>query len=202
MSNSLWPHRLQPARLLFLWDFPAKNTGASCHFLLQGIFPTQGVNSHLLCLMNWQAVLYQLCHLESVYFIGQHKEVKWCFWTVVLEKTLESPLDCKEIKPVNLKGNQSWILIGRIDAEAPTLWPPDAKNWFIGKDTDAGKVWSWEENGTTEDEMVDVITDSKDMRLSKLWELVMDKGTFSSGPHCVRPLHHARLSWVAPQGMA
>ena len=154
MSNSLWPHRLQPARLLFLWDFPAKNTGASCHFLLQGIFPTQGLNSHLLCLMNWQAVLYQLCHLESVYFIGQHKEVKWCFWTVVLEKTLESPLDCKEIKPVNLKGNQSWILIGRIDAEAPTLWPPDAKNWFIGKDTDAGKGWRWEEKGMTEDEMV------------------------------------------------
>ena len=69
----------------------------------------------------------------------------WCFWTVVLEKTLESPLNCKEIKLVNHKGNQSWIFIGRTDAEAeiPTLWPPDAKNWLIGKDPDAGKDWRW-----------------------------------------------------------
>ena len=71
----------------------------------------------------------------------------WCFWTVVLEKTLENPLDCKEIKPVNLKGNQSWIFIGRTDAEAetPMLWPPDVKNWLIGKDPDAGKDWGKEE---------------------------------------------------------
>ena len=80
----------------------------------------------------------------------------WCFQTVVLEKTLESPLDCKEIKLVNPKGNQSWLFIGRTDAEAetPILWPPDAKNWLIGKDPDDGKDWWWEEKGTTEDEMV------------------------------------------------
>ena len=80
----------------------------------------------------------------------------WCFWTVVLEKTLESSLDCKEIKPVNPKGNQPWIFIGRIDAEAetPILWPPDAKSRLIGKEPDAGKDWRWEEKGTTEDEMV------------------------------------------------
>ena len=79
----------------------------------------------------------------------------WCFWTVVLERTLESPLDCKEIKPVNPKGNQSWIFIGRTDAEAeaPILWPPDVKNWLNGKDPDAGKDWRQEEKGTTEDEM-------------------------------------------------
>ena len=77
-----------------------------------------------------------------------------CFWTVVLETTLESSLDCKEIKPVNPKGNQSWIFIGRAEAEAPILWPPDAKNWLIGKDCDAGKDWRQEEKGTTEDEMV------------------------------------------------
>ena len=77
----------------------------------------------------------------------------WCFWTVVLEKTLESPLDCKEIKLVNPKGNQSWIFIGRTDAEMPILWPLHAKNWFIGKDPDAGKDWGQEEKGTTEDEM-------------------------------------------------
>ena len=80
----------------------------------------------------------------------------WCFWTVVLAKTLESPLDCKEIQPVNPKGNQSWMFIGRTDAEAetPILWSPDAKNWLIGKDPDAGKDWRQEEMGTTEDEMV------------------------------------------------
>ena len=77
----------------------------------------------------------------------------WCFWTMVLEKTLESPLDCKEIKPVNPKGNQSWIFIGRTDAEAPILWPPEAKNWLIGKDPDAGKDRR-QEKGMTEDEMV------------------------------------------------
>ena len=79
----------------------------------------------------------------------------WCFWTVVLEKTLESPLDCKEIKTINPKGNQSWIIIGRADAEAevPILWPPDVKSWLIGTDTDAGKDWRQEEKGMTEDEM-------------------------------------------------
>ena len=79
----------------------------------------------------------------------------WCFWTVVLEKTLESLLDCKEIQPVHPKENQSWIFIGRTDAEteAPVLWPPDAKNWFIGKDPEAGKDWRQEEKGLTEDEM-------------------------------------------------
>ena len=80
----------------------------------------------------------------------------WCFWTVVLEKTLECPLNCKEIKPVHPKGDQSWIFIGRTDAEAeaPMLWPPSAKSWLIGKDPDAGKDWRQEEKGTTEDEMV------------------------------------------------
>ena len=80
----------------------------------------------------------------------------WCFWTVVLEKTLESPLDCKEVQPVYPEGNQSWIFIERTDDEAdiPILWPSDAKNWLIGKDPDAGKDWRWEKKGTTEDEMV------------------------------------------------
>ena len=78
----------------------------------------------------------------------------WCFWTVVLE-TLESPLDCKEVQPVQPKGNQSWVFIGRTDAEAeaPILWPPDAKNWLLGKDPDAGKDWKQEDKGMTEDEM-------------------------------------------------
>ena len=81
---------------------------------------------------------------------------KWCFWTVVLEKTPESLLDCKEIQPVHPKGNQSWIFIARTDAEAetPILWPPDVKSWLIWKEPEAGKDWRWKEKGTTEDEMV------------------------------------------------
>ena len=80
----------------------------------------------------------------------------WCFWTVVLEKTLESPLESKEIQPVHPKGDQPWVFIGRTDAKAetPILWPPDANNWLIGKDPDAGKDWRWESKGTTEDEVV------------------------------------------------
>ena len=80
----------------------------------------------------------------------------WCFWTIVLEKTVESPLDSKEIQPVHSKGNQSWIFTVRTDAEAeiPILWPPTAKSWLIGKDPDAGKDWRWEEKGMAEAEMV------------------------------------------------
>ena len=80
----------------------------------------------------------------------------WCFWIVVLEEILKSPLDCEEMKLINSKGNQSWLLIGRTDAEAetPILWLPDAKNWLIGKDPEYGKDWRQEENGMTEDEMV------------------------------------------------
>ena len=79
---------------------------------------------------------------------------KWCFWTVVSEKTLESSLDCKEIQPVCPKGDQSWVFIGRTDAETPILWPPDAKNWLIWKDRDARKDWRQEEKGVTEAEIV------------------------------------------------
>ena len=80
----------------------------------------------------------------------------WCFWTVVLEKTLESPLDCKEIQPVHPKGDQSWMFTGRTDVEAETsiVWPPDMKSWLIWKDPDAGKDWGQEEKGTTKDETV------------------------------------------------
>ena len=110
-----------------------------------------------------------------------HKESQvpkdWCFWTVVLEKTLGSPSDCKEIKPVNLIGNQSWILIRRTDAEAetPILWPPDAKSQLIGKDLDAGKDWRQEEKGMTEDEMVGWHHRLNGHEFVQLQELVMDR---------------------------
>ena len=107
---------------------------------------------HLVKAMVFPAVTYG-CELD-------HKEgwvlKNWCFWTVVLEKTLKSPLNCKEMKAVNPKGNQSWIFIGRTDTEAetPILWPPDAKNWLIRKDPDGGKDWRQGETGMTKDEMV------------------------------------------------
>ena len=100
-------------------------------------------------------------------------------------ETLESPLDCKEIQPVNPKGNQSWIFIGRTDAEAETtiLWPPDAKNWLIGKDPDTGQDWGQEEKGTTEDEMVACHHQLNGHELSKLQELVMDREAFCAVVH-------------------
>jgi len=111
----------------------------------------------------------------------------WYFWTVVLEKTLESPLDCREIQPVNLKVDQSWIFIGRTDAEAeaPILWPPDAMNWLTGKDPDAGKDWKWEERGMTEDEMVGWHHRHEGQELSKLQELVMDREAWCDAVHVV-----------------
>ena len=94
---------------------------------------------HLVKAMVFPVVMY-VCEL---YYKESWVPKNWCFWTVVLEKTLESPLDCKEILPVHPKGDQSWVFIGRTDAETetPVLWPPDAKSWFIGKDPDAGKDW-------------------------------------------------------------
>ena len=101
----------------------------------------------------------------------------WCFWTVVLEKTFESPLDCKEIQPVHPKGNQSWIFIGRTDAEAqaPILWPPDVQSWLIRKDPDLGKDEGRRRRGWQRMRCLDVITDSMDMSLSKLWQIVKNR---------------------------
>ena len=113
---------------------------------------TLPTKAHLVKAMVFPVVMYG-CELD---YKESRAPKNWCFWTVVLEKTLESPLDCKEIQPVHPKGDQSWVFIGRTDAEveAPILWPPDAKNCLIWKDPNAGKDWRQEEKGTTEDEIV------------------------------------------------
>ena len=112
--------------------------------------PTQVLSSQSFCFSSSHECPQDLDHKES--WVPKN----WCLWTVVLEKTLESPLDCKEIQPVNPNGDQSWVFIGKTDAEAeaPILWPPDVNNWLIGKDPDAGKNWGQEEKGTAKDEMV------------------------------------------------
>ena len=126
------------------YDQPRQHIKKQRHY-----FANKGPFSQSYCFSSDHVWMWELDYKES------WAPKNWCFWTVVLEKTLETPLDFKEIQPVHPKGNQSWIFTGRTDAEAktPILWPPDVKNWLIWKDRDAGKDGS-QEKGTTEDEMV------------------------------------------------
>ena len=125
------------------YDQPRQHIKKERHY-----FAKKGVYSQSYGFSSSHVWIWELDHNES------WAPKNWCFWTVVLEKTYESLLECKEIKTVNAKGNQSWLFIGRTDAEAPKLWPPDVKSQLIRKDPDAGKDWGQEEKGTTEDEMV------------------------------------------------
>ena len=151
------------------YDQPRQHIQKQRHY-----FANKGPSSQGYGFSSGHAWMWELDYKES------WAPKNWSFWTVVLEKTLESPLDCKEIKPVNPEINHSWIFIGRTDAEAeiPILWPSDAKNWLIGKDPDAGKDWRQQKI-----KWLDCITDLIDMSLNRLWELVMDRKAGQAAVH-------------------
>ena len=140
-------NRAEHCRILLSMDVPCSSGSKGPAWCYSDSKDVKGLSTQSYDFSRSHVWMWELDHKEGW-------AQNWCFWTVVLEKTLESPLDCKEIRPVNPKGNQSWTFIGRTGAEVPVLWPPDVKNQPIGKDLDAGKDWRQDEKGMTEDEMV------------------------------------------------
>ena len=155
-------------------------------------FANKGPSSQSNGFSSSHVLMWELDYKES--WVSKN----WCFWTVVLEKTLESPLDCKEIQPVHPKGNQFWIFTGRTDAEAgtPILWPTDVNNWLIWKDPDAGKHWRQEKKGPTEHEMVGWHHWLKWHGLNKLPELVIARETWRAVDHGVAKTQTQVTDWT------
>ena len=161
---------METVTVFIFWGSKITADGDCSHEIKRCLFPGRKVMTNLDSILKSRDITLstKVRLVKAMVFFSSHVQMwelgykeswvlkNWCFWTVVLEKTLKSPLDSKEIQSVHPKGNQSWIFIERTDAEAetPILWPPDAKNWFIWKDPDAGKDWRWEKKGMTEDKMV------------------------------------------------